>query len=370
MPKVVILKAKDYGKGLDNLVSKAMDLAGLKPPKRGMVLVKANLLRPCAPKEAVNTHPEFVKSVVKSIRKYNKNIVVGDGVGKTRFEGGEEILGNNGTEKAIKGLATPKNFDDESVLTNIKNKNFPKIKIAKIVGKADYIISVPKMKTHALAYITGAVKNHFGYINKDHKALSHAKNWIEYDLNEFLLDVYLATKADFSIMDGIVGMEGEGPSSGKPIKSKVILASTDAISLDYVASQIMGYDPKVIPLFNIAQKRGIFEPKDIEIVGENISDVKLNFRKPVSKKIMFLFAPAILNLLTLVTDSPFAKKHLMRKITLNKKRCIRCGKCMRACPVGAIKLQPYPVIDCAKCIRCFCCMEHCPENALSYKYRF
>lgn len=361
MAKVVILKAENYGKDLDRLVSKAMQEAGFKPPKKGMVLVKTNILRPCGPKDAVITNPEFVKSVVKEARKYNKNVVVGDGVGKTRFEGEEKILGNNGTEKAVKGLAAVRNFDDKSIEINIKNKILPKIKVSGILKEAKYKISVAKMKTHLLTVMTGAVKNHYGYLYKDYRTLGHAKNWKPEDFSEFILDVYLATKSDFSIMDGIVGMEGEGPGSGNPIKSKVILASTDAIALDYVASKIMGINPNDLYLFKKAIQRGVLNPHEIEIIGEKIEDVKINFKNPTSIR----FAKNIL--------APFQRSKLFnffrRKITVDKNKCIRCGKCAKACPAGAITMKPYPVIDSNKCIRCFCCMEHCPENALSYKWR-
>ncbi|MDD5417986.1 MAG: DUF362 domain-containing protein [Candidatus Nanoarchaeia archaeon] len=359
MPKVVIVKAESYGNNLDKKVAEALKLAGFKPSKSGLILVKPNILRATNPKEAVNTNPEFVKAVVKEIRKHNKNIVVGDGVGKRKFSGEEPVLGSNGIEKAVRGLSKVKNFDDENMELSLDNP-INKVRVARILKDAKYKISAPKLKTHMLTFITGAVKNHYGYLYKDYKVIGHARNWKVDDFMDFIIELYLKTKADFSIMDGIVGMEGEGPGSGTPVNSKVILASEDAFALDYVAAKIMGYEPESLLFFKKAMGKNLLNPKEIEVMGEKIENVAIKFKTPHSVSVSRLFFPIY---------NSAVYKFLRKRIKVNKEKCIKCAKCMKECPVGAIKMKPYPEIDNSKCIRCFCCIEHCPENALSLKGR-
>jgi len=152
-----------------------------------------------------------------------------------------------------------------------------------------------------------------------------------------------------NIIDGVMGLEGEGPgSSGKPIKAGVILAGRDASAVDIVGSEIMGFKPNTI----FTNKFSKIKKKDIEVVG-NGKEVKLKFKKPSAALI-----PFFMNLYMIVPKS---------KICFDREKCIKCGKCERKCPVNAIKLKPWPECNHDKCILCLCCVEICPQNAIYLK---
>jgi len=154
-------------------------------------------------------------------------------------------------------------------------------------------------------------------------------------------------------MDGIIGLEGNGPGSGgTPKRANLLLVSKDAPSLDYVASEIIGYNPKEIYTNKICIKRGLLNTEEIEIIGEKRV---INFKKPVN-----------------VSKAPlFLMKFIFNQVSMKpyaiKKNCTRCKKCHDICPVSAISMQPYPQIDNKKCINCYCCHEICPHNAMDLK---
>ena len=165
---------------------------------------------------------------------------------------------------------------------------------------------------------------------------------------ELLLELYQKVKPDFTIVDAVIGMEGEGPSAGKPKKTGLILASENQIALDLVACDIIGFKRESVLTNKLALKE--FKEK-INILGKKH---RIKYKPPSEYDIK-----KVLSLLYILIPKT--------KITVNKKICIKCHSCEKRCPVKAIKLKPFPVIDKKKCIRCFCCIEVCPVHALYLK---
>ena len=223
--------------------------------------------------------------------------------------------------------------------------------VSKTLKNIDLIINIPKLKTHQLTKFTGAVKNLYGCIPGGMKQKLHSKAQSEKKFSELLVDIYQNIKPEVNIMDGVVGMEGVGPTSGKPKKAGYILASKNSVSLDATSSKLIGYKAKNILMLKEAAKRKLGSSK-FSLVGLKKLP-KLDFKKPVvtgklSKKV-----------------KEFLK--IKHPIVVDKKKCVKCGLCARKCPAKAIVLNPYPEIDPKKCIRCFCCIEICPQDALSLK---
>jgi ferredoxin len=164
-------------------------------------------------------------------------------------------------------------------------------------------------------------------------------------------------------MDGIVGMEGHGPSGGEPRKIGVVMASEDCVSLDSVSANIIGYKPYQVDITRIASERGLGKGKleDIEILGTPLEEVKIedfelaSFAHDILKNVPhFLYRPLKLFTTKLIKIYP----------ALIKEKCVGCGICQKGCPVKAIRMEEnYPVIDYDKCIKCYCCHELCPEHA-------
>lgn len=173
------------------------------------------------------------------------------------------------------------------------------VEIPEILTKTQ-MITLPLMKTHGKTTITGALKNQWGCLRK----LRHNYHLV---VNQALADLNRIAKPSFCVMDGTVGLEGDGPKSGIPKVTDLVLASSDPVALDCVASKIMGFDPSKIEHLKLCYSKGIGsnDLKEITIKGENISKYQYNF-KPAShnivSKIELLFRKSFLRPLVFKTN--------------------------------------------------------------------
>jgi len=208
---------------------------------------------------------------------------------------------------------------------------------------------MPKLKTHTLTRYTGAIKNIYGVIPGGLKQRLHNHAQGEKKFSKLLVDIYQNVKPELTIMDAVIGMDKEGPTAGEQRKVGLILASRNSVSLDIIASRMIGFKKKQVYMIKEAVKRKL-SSYDVEVLGENPG--KINFRKPTSQQI---------------SKSRGLIKRLFkeRKIIVDKIKCERCGICMKHCPAKAISMPFFPEINRKKCIRCFCCIEICPNHALS-----
>ncbi|MGB9561223.1 MAG: DUF362 domain-containing protein [bacterium] len=167
-------------------------------------------------------------------------------------------------------------YDFKSPLLKL-NEIFPEgIYIPKMfVGKS--VIHLPTLKTHGHSTITGAVKNSFGGLLKEVRHYAHKY------MHEVLVDLMYMQKeihpSIFAVMDGTIGGNGAGPRTMLPEVCNLILASGDSVAIDAVEAKLMGYDPISIPYINMCHERGlgVGDPKEIEIVGLDISTINLHF---------------------------------------------------------------------------------------------
>jgi ferredoxin len=154
-------------------------------------------------------------------------------------------------------------------------------------------------------------------------------------------------------MDAIIGLEGNGPGTGGiPKKTGLILVSEDSCALDIVASEMIGFDPLEVYTNRYCIERSLTDPKKIEIIG---GKRKIPYKRPINAP---SFASPIIG---------FVMKHAAMKPYAIRKKCKRCAVCKEICPVKAIALKPYPVIDKKRCISCYCCHENCPYNAMDLR---
>lgn len=158
------------------------------------------------------------------------------------------------------------------------NQIFPEgIEIPKIyIGKQ--IIHLPTLKTHGHSVTTGAVKNAFGGLLKEVRHYAHKY------IHEVLVDLMIMQKelhpGIIAVMDGTVCGDGAGPRTMQPVIKNYILSSNDSVALDAIAAKMMGFDPLQIPYIRLCQEKGlgVGNPKDIEIIGEDISSVNFGFK--------------------------------------------------------------------------------------------
>jgi len=232
------------------------------------VLVKPNILGPFPPERGVTTDPKVISAIVQELKKCgSKEIVVGDNSGSIHFDP-LKIAKITGILDASDGCYS--NIAREVLEVRVESKFIDELFISKIVKEADYIINVPKFKTHNLTTITGAIKNMFGIIPGGKKAQLHTLNRSINEFAELLVDIYQIRVPDLNIMDAIIGMEGAGPTNGKIRIINKIISSENGISLDSVMAAMMGLKPDTIELLQVAKKRnlGKIDISNITINGE------------------------------------------------------------------------------------------------------
>lgn len=345
---------------------KAVDsLGGMKAfIKEGeKILLKPNLLAGDPPEKCVTTHPSVFYGTAVLAKEAGAHLSYGDSPGITSMETAAKK--SEIAAAAEKAGIEPADFVSKTDVHNpqgIQNKRFT---IAQGVKDSDGIISICKMKTHALEKYTGAVKNQFGCIPGTLKAEYHVKLPGAYEFARMLLDLNFYIKPRLYVMDAVYAMEGNGPRGGTPVKTGCILVSDDPVALDAAACRIMNLDPELVPVIKLG--REYTEPYENTVYTCSRPE---EFLKPdfdvdrssltASKSSGFLVK--------------FAGNRWLPKPVIDMDRCLRCGICVRACPVkpAAVdwkkgnKKKP-PVYDYGRCIRCFCCQEMCPEKAVRLK---
>jgi len=248
-----------------------------------------------------------------------------------------------------------KNIGGEVIEVEVKSKYLDKIIISRVFTDVDYIINVPKFKTHGLVKITGAIKNMYGMIPGGKKAQLHTLNHSVKEFAELLVDIYQIRIPDLNIMDAIIGMEGNGPTNGKPRSINKILCSDNGVAIDTVMATMMGLQSSMIETIQIANERGLGEMDlhKIEIDGklETISDFKTPEKGIFHKIGRFM--------------TPYTFKYAQVKPIVDKQKCKKCYQCIKVCPTKAMQIKNgFPEADRKQCISCFCCDEHCPYSAI------
>ena len=194
------------------------------------------------------------------------------------------------------------------------------------------------------------VKNIFGFVAGARKAYLHSVFHSEEEFAGLLVDLYERITPQLNIIDGVIGLEGNGPGTGgTPKKTGLILASKNAVALDIVASRTIGYDPMSVMTNKIAVERKLVED-NITVVGDNI---KVEYQKPKSVR----------QLLPGFLVKRLSKHHVFYPHILPAK-CTKCGICAGVCPQKAIANF---VVNRKKCIACYCCQEFCPDHAIDLK---
>jgi len=232
------------------------------------------------------------------------------------------------------------------------------LEVDRAVLEADVVINLPKWKTHSFTLLTLGVKNLFGCVPGAKKALWHLKAGEDRNLfARMLVDLYQVIRPSLTVLDGIVGMEGNGPGSGDPIPLGLILSSKDPLSLDQIVCDLLGISRKSLPTNRVAFKQGMGRDR-IEVVGESIDSARIpGFRLP-------LLSSPDWNLPGFLKKA--VKNALTSKPVVEEGACDHCDQCVSACPPKALgRTGKGLLFDYGKCIRCFCCQEVCPSGAIS-----
>jgi uncharacterized protein (DUF362 family) len=239
------------------------------------VLLKPNLVE-FASTTAINTHVAVIAAAVELFRSLGAaEVRIGEGPGHRRdtIALAEEAEYRRGIQK-FDALFTDLNRDDVSPLRGFAE--LPEIYLPNTVLEADLIVSLAKMKTHHWAGATLAMKNFFGLVP------GSIYGWPKNQLHQVGIDRSIAElnrllPRSFAIIDGIVGMEGNGPIQGAPKQAGVLVMGADPVSVDATCCRIMGIDPELIQYIRLTAERGHARPEQIDQRAESIESVRTNF---------------------------------------------------------------------------------------------
>ncbi|MBI4833130.1 MAG: DUF362 domain-containing protein [Candidatus Lindowbacteria bacterium] len=317
------------------------------------VVIKPNIIGPFEARRAITTHPAVVSAVVKAVElRRPARIVVGDNPGVRGYGSNKLCAQKSGILDACSKHYV--NLSEEGVSTSGSSRFTQRVTISRSFIEADYYITIPKFKTHMLTVITGAIKNSFGMLVGGQKAAIHRRATTCESFSEALVDIYQLRKPDFVIMDAIVGMEGKGPSSEDLRDIGKLMVSDNAVELDAAMAAMMGLEPSYVPMLRLAHEHrlGNISLKEIETVG------------PVGRIDRFKLPSKVMRGPVGHTMWRVLTQLMMSRPVPIEDKCTKCGVCEQHCPVGAMKLNPYPQVNPERCISCFCCMELCSSHAL------
>ena len=360
-PSLVSHVKATHGPGLDAALERLVEPFGgwaaiAHPGER--IAVKVNLLRAAAPEKAVTTHPETLGCVLRALKRAGAEPFVADSPG-----------GPNGPAKvarayklsgiadvcAAEGVQIVDIEDDRAALEAPDGRLYRSFPIGKAFKDADAIVQVGVLKTHQLMRLTGGVKLTFGVIPGLAKAHLHVKAQRREDFADMLLDLHLAVRPRFTIIDAIIAMEGQGPGSGTPHELDSLFAARDCMALDAALCDRTAHERRHVHTVAASARRGLLDlDHPYRLAGDPVEPER-SF-KPVRRDMQELLPPSLHRLArNLITARPRL---------VDAGACIRCNECAAICGTRAIAMDPLPDYDDSACVRCFACTEVCPTAAI------
>lgn len=322
------------------------------------VLIKPNLLTDRPPAEAVTTHPEIVRALIREVRAQGAQPLVADSASSAiNMESVWDATG-------FRALCRE---EDVPLLNLEKSGSYPfeihgfQFSIAKPVLEADVVINVPKLKTHMFTLFTNAVKNLYGVIPGYQKTRLHKKYFEPHRFGALLATIYAQVKPALSVSDAIIAMDGNGPSAGNRIAPGFLAGSADGVALDTALCQLVKIPPAAVPYLVALRQMGIGEThwSNIDLAGDALDQLNIRPMRLPSIQLGQWIPPWLVRWLT-----PYI---WIRPVITD--RCVQCGICVESCPASALHMEASqrPVLIPERCIECCCCHEICPSRAIEMR---
>lgn len=347
----VVFKNAQYDHQLKATVHEMLDT--LLDPAIGpgtRVLIKPNLLMPARAAQGILTHPLVVRAVAEYVLARGARCRIGDSPAIGSFE---TLLKDGGYTQALADLDV--DMAPFTVTDTIDiGPPFGRIALAADAFNTDVVINIAKLKAHVQMRLTLGVKNLFGCVVGLQKTEWHLRAGVARDFfARLLVQICRRVNPAVTLVDGIVGLEGQGPGhSGRPKPLGVIVGGRDPFAVDLAICRMLGVSPETLPTHVAARSFGWVGDR-VNIIGTYppIADFKLPVLAPLS------FGPKFFR--------RFIRNHWIQRPVVDADACSLCGKCWRHCPARAITFRNRQLrFDYDACIRCYCCVEICREGAL------
>jgi uncharacterized protein (DUF362 family)/NAD-dependent dihydropyrimidine dehydrogenase PreA subunit len=348
-------------------------------PQKAQILIKPNLNNDLSALTGNSTDLRVLTGLIKSlqVRGY-QNIIIGDGPNVGAYRKGIDVFSRLG----VKNLADYLNVDlvdlnqASSVDVDVKTGV---VRITELCLSADFIINLPKIKTHAEAGMSGAVKNLMGCVVGTDTRVMHL------DLAANLIKLNEIIKPDLIIVDGLFGMQGNGPGDGDPVRIDMLLVGTDPYLVDLGIARLVGLDYERISYLKIAQDLGRISQEDRKAV-EQIEPVAIFAPPPprsgLTEILEHPYLATVRDATRFIHGSELPRKVLFRlgimqdvyegsdsnliRLELDREACDDCGKCLDICPTSLPITEPgYDFFASPDCISCNYCAFVCPQGAIN-----
>ncbi|WP_419659946.1 conserved uncharacterized protein, DUF362 [Desulfosarcina variabilis str. Montpellier] len=314
------------------------------------VLIKPNFLSPAAPEKAITTHPLIIKAVAEFALEKGAQVQISDSPATGSFS---TLLKKGGYTETLSDLdVTLKPFEATTAVD--VGDPFGTIDVAKDAMDADVVINLAKLKTHTQMMLTLGVKNLFGCIVVLKKPEWHMRAGVDRHMfGHLIVSIYEAIKPAYTIVDGILAMQGQGPGkSGTPRELGLLIGGANAHAVDHATCLLVGLDLERLETHLNAREMGVYDGT-VHINGAlNILD---DFQFPE------------LGTLTMGPDilGRFMRRFVIQQPRVDNEACKLCGECWKYCPVQAITYTDRGItFNTDTCIRCYCCLEICPHAAI------
>jgi uncharacterized protein (DUF362 family) len=276
--RVAIRRISSYQSDVAGLLFES--LREFDPPVQGKtVLLKPNFIA-LDSAGTTNTNPMVVAAAYEAfLRLGAKEVLIGDGSGIERDS--QAILESMRMREYVGGakkIFVDLNIDDvERVVLRTRASRLKELYFPKTVCHVDFLVSMPKLKTHHWAGVTLSLKNMFGTVPGG--CYGWPKNVLHWaGIDRAILDINAAVRPDFAIVDGIIGMEGNGPIQGTPKAASVLILGDDPVAVDSTCARVMGLVPERIKhIVRAATLLGHIAPEQIRQLGESVADVRNPF---------------------------------------------------------------------------------------------
>ena len=365
MELVSVIKLENYN--IDEVfkaVKRSITEINFKIPRNKTILIKPNILAQNKPEQHSITHYSVVDALCRIFKEKNCKIIIGESIA---------FYQKGLTQKAfitskIKEVADKYNAKlipfDEQPLIRIKDKltGLNEIYLPEILMKTDYVINVPKLKTHSGLGLSGGIKNMFGCMPGGYKQKTHILVNNDFELSDVFIDICEIVRPKLTVMDAVIGLDGGPSAMGKPVSVGRILASTNPASLDVIAGRILGYRPEEISTLIRAKARKLINDfNSIKVIGD-LDLPQIKFKRIIKGPIK----------LHKKKDGIFVTDTFVSPV-IKYSKCNFCYKCVEFCPVKAIKkiANNFKILfDYNRCINCYYCLTACPSNAIKVKSTF